>query len=372
MPRALSPNHLSVTTFHQSVYLVHFSSFFRSSSQTSIPPSESSFTGCQALVSLATNLGQCTPYHVLPTRGDTVLATNTPGKPALEIDYSTEILDRLGGPKEMTEVCLLYRYPPCAGDSYALVVYVKPSQAVLEAEIPVCVVLALWCYSWIVPFAVFWVFFLVCWLVRLVRRIVLVALGLPYRLLKGLPVALAMFAVNVCVQLYINMLVESNNNIRDVEDAPLFDNISPAASILLLPEPVDPTDSPSLEDEVATTPDAAEQDPAALAGPSSHAVDAPVIDTASVPVPEDSEDEGVLSSSVQAPSSPVAGPSYGSAEEDQGEGEWTMVVKRKPWRPFAPVPKTGANSSSKGGGREGGQEGMGKGSREGRHRGVLW
>ncbi|QRV75362.1 hypothetical protein RhiJN_03377 [Ceratobasidium sp. AG-Ba] len=269
----------------------------------------------------------------------------------------------------MTKAFLLYHYPPCASDSYALVVYVKPSQAVLEAEIPVCVVLALWCFSWIVPFAVFWIFFLVCWLVGLVRRIVLVALGLPYRLLKGLLVALAMFAVNVCVEL--------NNNIRDVEDAPLFDNISPAG--LSLPDYtpfIGPT--PSLDSAPArasrpnghpftrsgsgATPDAAEQGPAALAGPSGHAVDAPVIDPASAPLLEDSEDEGVLSSSVQARRSPVAGPSHGPAEEDKGEGEWTTVVKRKPWRSLALVPNTGANSNSKGGWREGGSaRGNGKG-----------
>ncbi|QRW04271.1 hypothetical protein RhiLY_03270 [Ceratobasidium sp. AG-Ba] len=133
------------------------------------------------------------------------------------------------------------------------------------------------------------------------------------------------------------------------------------ASILLPPEPVDPTDTPSLEAEVAR-PDAAEQGPAALAGPSGHAVDAPVIDPASAPLLEDSEDEGVLSSSVQARRSPVAGPSHGPAEEDKGEGEWTTVVKRKPWRSLALVPNTGANSNSKGGWREGGSaRGNGKG-----------
>ncbi|QRW04419.1 hypothetical protein RhiLY_03418 [Ceratobasidium sp. AG-Ba] len=360
---------------------------------------------CYATIvqSATTSLGQCTPYRVLPTREDTVLATDNLDELVFEVDPATEALDRLEELEETTKDFVLYQAPPCTSDRCALVVYAKPSQAVLEEGIPVCVMFALWCYGWIVPFAVVWVFPLACWLVQWICYIVPAALGFSYRLLGSLFIAVVMHVVNVCVQLYIDTLVEPNINTQNVDHAPVFDTPSPAslpppdhatsfdaapilmsAPILALypasdatvqvvePEPAkkkrkqkkSKKTGAKVEDKSvqAVAPNTAEQEPAAPVGPP---VDAPVIEPASIPLPEDGEDEDLLSSSVQAPNSPVAGPSQAPEEEDQdqGEGEWTTVVNRKPWRPFTPVPKTGANSKSGGGGRKGGRGG-GKGGKK--------
>ncbi|QRV90217.1 hypothetical protein RhiJN_18235 [Ceratobasidium sp. AG-Ba] len=353
--------------------------------------------------SATTSLGQCTPYRVLPTRGDTVLATDNSDEPAFEVDPATEILDRLEETEETTKDFVLYQAPPCTSDSCALVVYVKPSQAALEEGIPVCVIFALWCYGWIVPFAVAWVFPLACWLVQWICYIVPAALGFSYRLLKTLFIAVVMHVVNVCVQLYIDTLVEPDNNTQNVEHALVFDTPSPASLLLsdhassfdavpiltsapiLAPYPTCDTTVQVASPEPAkkkrkqkkskktgakaedksvevVAPHSAEQEPAALVGPP---VNALVIDPTRIPLPEDGEGEDLLSSSVQAPSPPVAGPSRDPEEgdQDQGEGEWTTVVNRKPRRPFNPVPKNGANSKSRGGGRKGGRGG-GKGGKK--------
>ncbi|QRV90232.1 hypothetical protein RhiJN_18250 [Ceratobasidium sp. AG-Ba] len=344
--------------------------------------------------SATTSLGQCTPYRVLPTRGDTVLATDNLEEPVFGVDPATEILDRLEETEEATKDFVLYQAPPCTSDSCALVVYVKPSQADSGADIPVCVVLAVLCYGWIAPFVVVWVFSLACWLVQWACRIVPAALAFSYRLLKSLFIAFIMHLVNVCVQLYINSLVEPNDT-QYVERPPVFDIPSPASpppsdyapsfdaapsltsATILAPYPTTDATVELASPEPAkkkrkqkkskktgaksedksmesVVPNSAEQEPATPVGPT---VDAPVIDPASIPLPEDDNDEELLSSSLQAPSSPVAGPSQGSEEDqDRGEGEWTTVVNRKPWRPFTSVPKTGANSKSRGGGKKGGKK----------------
>ncbi|QRV99843.1 hypothetical protein RhiJN_27862 [Ceratobasidium sp. AG-Ba] len=355
-------------------------------------------------LSATVGLGQCAPYRVLPTWGSTLLATDNSDEPVLKIDYATEILDRLEESQGPTKEFVLYQAPLCTSDSCALVVYVESPRAAFEAEMPVCVVFALWCYGWIVPFAVVWVFPFICWSAQWICYIVLAALGFSYRLLKSSFVAVVMHIVNVCVQLYINSLVEPNNT-RNVEHAPVFDMPSPAS--LPPPDHAPSFDAaPSLTSAPTLapypTPDAVvqvtsheparkkrkqkkskklgakvedksvkavgpdmEQGPATPVGPSSRSVDAPFIDPASVPLPEGGDDEELLPSSVQAPTLPVAGPSQGPDQEvqDQDEGEWTTVVNRKPWRPFAPVPKTGANSKLRGGGRKG-ERGRGKGEKK--------
>ncbi|QRV89152.1 hypothetical protein RhiJN_17170 [Ceratobasidium sp. AG-Ba] len=348
-----------------------------------IPSSESSPNGSRAPLSAAISLGQCTPYRVLPTRGDVVLAMDISlDEPAIEVDYATELLDRLEGSEEATKEFLFYQAPPCTGDSCAMAVYFKRSEVVFEAYVPICVVLALWCYVWFVVLAVL---LLVHWLVPLVCNILLATVEFLYRVLNAMLITLVMFAVTVCVQLYINMLVGTNSNPRDVEHALPFDVPSPAALPAIDHTPVAaptpnlesaPTeqfelkDTPLVEGEPVSTLDMAEQGPATPAGPSSDAVDTPVIDPASVPLPEDSEDEELLPPSVEAPSLPVAGPSQGLGEEDPEEGEWTTVVKKKPWRPFAPAPKTGASSNSRRGGRKNGR-GRGKGKGKGKEGGKA-
>ncbi|QRW07136.1 hypothetical protein RhiLY_06135 [Ceratobasidium sp. AG-Ba] len=286
-----------------------------------IPSSESSPKSSRAPLSAAISLGQCTPYRM-----DVIL-----DEPAVEVDdYAKELLDRLEGSEEVTKEFLFYQAPPCTAESCSMVVYVK-REVVLEMFIPICVVLALWCYIWFVVVAIISV---VYWLLPLVCRILMATLGFLHRLLNGIFVALVMFLVNVCVQLYIDTLVGSNNNPRDVEHPP-FNTPSPAAlppldrtpsaapTLNLEPAPtelIELTETMSLEEEPDLMVDAVEQGPATLVGPSSEAVDTPAIDPASVPLPEDSEDEDededVPRASVQAPSLPVAGPSQGSGEED--------------------------------------------------------
>ncbi|QRW07227.1 hypothetical protein RhiLY_06226 [Ceratobasidium sp. AG-Ba] len=359
-------------------------------SPANIPSSESSPNGSQAPLSAAISLGQCTPYRVLPTRGDVLLAMdNILDEPAVEVkvdDYAMELLDRLEGCDKVTKKFLFYQAPPCTADSCAMVVYFK-REVVLEAYISICVVLALWCYSWFVVFAVISV---VYWLVPLACRILMTTMGLLHHLLNAMFVALVMFTVNVCVQLYINTLVEANSNPRDIERTISFDIPSPAALPPLNQAPsaapapslgsaptelIDLTETPSLEGEPASTVDAVEQGPAALVGPSSEAVDTPTIDPASVPLPEDSEDEGeeevMPPPIVEAPSLPAAGPLQGSGDEDlEEEGEWTTVVKKKPWRPFVPAPNAGESSNSRGGRRKNGRgRGKGKGKEEGGSKG---
>ncbi|QRV92973.1 hypothetical protein RhiJN_20991 [Ceratobasidium sp. AG-Ba] len=262
-----------------------------------------------------------------------------------------------------------------------MVVYVKHEVA-FEAYVPVCVILALWCYIWFVVVAVL---SLVYCLVPLACRILLATLGLLRCLLNAVFVALAMFMVNVCVQIYIDMLVRSNSDPRDVERTLPFDTPSPAALPQLDPTPsvvptpslepaptelIEPTETLLVEGELASTVDSVEQGPATPVGPSSEVVDTPAIDPVSVPLPEDSEDEeeeeATLPPSVQAPLLPAVGPlpSLGDSEEDLEEGEWTTVVKKKPWRPFVPAPNAGASSSSRGGGRRNGR-GRGKGRGKG-------
>ncbi|QRV78179.1 hypothetical protein RhiJN_06194 [Ceratobasidium sp. AG-Ba] len=344
-----------------------------------IPSSESSPKSSRAPLSAAISLGQCTPYRVLPTRGDVALEMDVIlDEPAVEVDdYAKELLDRLEGSEEVTKEFLFYQAPPCTAESCSMVVYVK-REVVLEMFIPICVVLALWCYIWFVVVAVISV---VYWLVPLVCRILMATLGFLHRLLNGIFVALVMFLVNVCVQLYIDTLVGSNSNPRDVEHTLPFNTPSPAAlppldrtpsaapTLSLEPAPtelIELTETMLLKEEPDLMVDAVEQGPATLVGPSSEAVDTPAIDPASVPLPEDSEDEDededVPPPSVQAPSLPVARPSQGLREEDlEGEeGEWTTVVKKKPWRPFVPAPNNGAGSNSRGGGRKNGRW-MGKG-----------
>ncbi|QRV85777.1 hypothetical protein RhiJN_13795 [Ceratobasidium sp. AG-Ba] len=349
-------------------------------------------------LSATVGLGQCAPYRVLPTWGSTLLATDNSDEHVLEIDYATEILDRLEESEESMKEFVLYQAPLCTSDSCALVVYAGSPQAAFEAEMPACVVFALWCYGWIVPFAVVWVFPFICWSAQWLCYIVLAALGVSHRLLKNMFIAVIMHILNVCVRLYIDSLVEPNN-VRNVEHAPVFDIPSPVS--LAPPDHTPSFDAaPSLasystpeatvqvasheparkkrkqkkskktgakvEDKSvkAVAPDM-EQGPATPVGPSSCPVDAPFIDPASIPLPEDGDDEELLPSSVQAPSLPVAGPSQGPDQEiqDQDEGEWTTVVNRKPWRSFTPVLKTGADSKLRGGGRKG-ERGRGKGERK--------
>ncbi|QRW07039.1 hypothetical protein RhiLY_06038 [Ceratobasidium sp. AG-Ba] len=352
-------------------------------SPADIPSSESSPNGSRAPLSAAISLGQCTPHRVLPTRGDVVLEMDVVSdEPVVEVDnYATELLDRLEGSEGATKEFLFYQVPPCTSDSCAMVVYFKRSEVVYEAYISICVVLALWCHVWFVVVAVL---SLVYWLVPLVSRILLATLGFLHRLLSVMFVALVMLVVNVCVQLYIDTLVETNGNPRDVERALPFDIPSPAAlppldqtpvatatpSLESAPtEQVDLVETPLVEGEPASTVDAVEQGPTTLVGPSSEAVDTLVIDPASVPLPEEGEDEDFLPPSVQAPSLPVAGPSQGLGEEElEEEGEWTTVVKKKPWRPFVPAPNAGTSSNSRGGGRKNGR-GRGKGKGEGGNKG---
>ncbi|QRV92991.1 hypothetical protein RhiJN_21009 [Ceratobasidium sp. AG-Ba] len=353
-----------------------------------IPSSESSPNGSRAPLSAAISLGQCTPYRVLPTRGDVVLEMDISlDEPAIEAkvdDYATELLDRLEGSEEVTKEFLFYRAPPCTADSCAMVVYVKRSELVFEPYVPICVVLALWCYVWFVVVAVL---SLVYWLVPLVSRILLATLGFVHRLLNAMLIVLVMFAVNVCVRLYINILVGTNRDSRDVKHALPFDIPSPAAlpsldrTPIAIPTPdlesppmelIELADTAPLEEELASSVDTVEEGPVTLVGPSNEAVDTPAIDPASVPLPEDSEDEGgdevTPPPSVQAPSLPAVEPSQGLGEEDLEEGEWTTVVKKKPWRPFVPAPNAGASSNSRGGGRKNGR-GRGKGKGEGGSKG---
>ncbi|QRV96582.1 hypothetical protein RhiJN_24600 [Ceratobasidium sp. AG-Ba] len=352
-----------------------------------IPSSESSPNGSRAPLSAAISLGQCTPYRVLPTRGDDVLEMDIGlDEPAIEVkvdDYATKLLDRLEGSEEVTKEFLFYQAPPCTGDSCAMVVYVKRSEVVFKPYVPICVVLALWCYVWFVVVAVL---SLIYWLVPLVSRILLATLGFVHRLLNAMLIVLVMFAVNVCVRLYINMLFGTNRDSRDVKHALPIDIPSPAALpsldrtpiATLTPdlesppmEPIDLTETAPLEEEPASSVDTVEEGPVSLVGPSSEAVDTPAINPASVPLPEDSEEEGeevTPPPSVQAPSLPTVEPSQGLGEEDPEEGEWTTVVKKKPWRPFVPAPNAGASSNSRGGGRRNGR-GRGKGKGEGGSKG---
>ncbi|QRV92986.1 hypothetical protein RhiJN_21004 [Ceratobasidium sp. AG-Ba] len=347
-----------------------------------IPSSESSPNGSRAPLSAAMSLGQCTPYRVLPTRGDVVLEMDVVlDEPAVEVKvdrYAMELLDRLEGSEEVTKEFLFYQAPPCTSESCSMVVYVK-REVLSEVFVPICVVLALWCYIWFVVVAVISVAY---WSVPLVCRILMATLGFLHRLLNGIFVAVAMFMVNVCVQLYINTLVGSNSNPRDVERTLPFDTPSPAAlppldqtrstaptpSLEAVPtELAELTETLSLEEEPDSIVDTVEQGPVTMVGPSSEAVDTPAIDPASVPLPEDSEDEEeevATPWSVQAPSLPVAGPSQGLGRDLEEEGDWTTVVKKKPWRPFVPAPNTGAGSNSRGGGRKNGR-GRGKGKGKG-------
>ncbi|QRV95140.1 hypothetical protein RhiJN_23158 [Ceratobasidium sp. AG-Ba] len=353
-------------------------------SPANIPSSESSPIGSRAPLSAAIGLGQCTPYRVLPTRGDVLLAMDIVlEEPAVEVkvdDSAMELLDRLDGSDKVTQEFLFYQAPPCTTDSCAVVVYVK-HEVVSEVDVPICVVLALWCYTWFVVVAVLSV---VYWLVPLVCRIIPATLEFLYRVLDAMFITLVMFVVNVCVQLYVNMLVGSSSNPQDIERTLPFDIPPPATLPLLDPTPsaaptpriesapaelIDLTETSSLEGEPASTVDAVEQGPATLARPLSEAVDTPAIDPASVPLPQDSEDEDeeevTPPPGVQELCLPAAGPSQGLGEEDlEEEGEWTTVVKKKPWRPFVPVPNTGANSNSRGGGRRN-ERGRGKGKAKG-------
>ncbi|QRV80573.1 hypothetical protein RhiJN_08588 [Ceratobasidium sp. AG-Ba] len=361
-------------------------------SPANIPSSELSPIGSRAPLSAAISLGQCTPYRVLPTQGNVLLAMDIIlDEPVVEVkvdDYAMELLDRLDGSDKVTQEFLFYQAPPCTTDSCAMVVYVK-HEVVSEVDVPICVVLALWCYIW---FAVVAVLSLVYWLVPLACRIIPATLGFLYHLLDAMFVALVMLAVNVCVQLYINMLVGSNSNPRDIERTLPFDIPSPATLPLFDPTPstaptpslesaptelIDLMETPSLKEEPASTVDVVGQGLATLARPLSEAVHTPAIDPASVPLPEDSEDEDeeevTPPLSVQEPSLPAAGPLQGLGEEDlEEEGEWTTVVKKKPWRPFVPAPNAGASSNLRGGGRRNGRgRGKGKAKGEGESKGKA-
>ncbi|QRV96215.1 hypothetical protein RhiJN_24233 [Ceratobasidium sp. AG-Ba] len=391
-------------------------------SSSCLLPSEPSSVGYRAPISAATNLGQCTPHRVLPAQVEITLAYDVldEPKPKPEIDIDTRILDELE-PEVPSKEVVVYTFPPCTEGSCDLIVFVKPAELVVGGELPVYPVLFWSCHIWFVVLSCF----VACRSIWRIFYIFFTILVFLCPLVVDRFKVLATGMVDVCGRLSLRAPTRTDDPLPDTgapspidslplsaewtDLTPVLDcalDLTPAAvaspdldavaqnspsepahhkkrstkkvrfdpASIPLPKDDEPWEAESASEAAATPPtSAAEPEPAAPYSIPATALEladdeptpSPTFDAPAVPRPDEDkyEDASVGTSSDRpASSSPVAGV---SDVEDDG-GEWTTVVKRKPWRPRMPVPGEGASSSLEGRGKKGAKGAKGpKGGRRG-------
>ncbi|QRV81795.1 hypothetical protein RhiJN_09810 [Ceratobasidium sp. AG-Ba] len=384
-------------------------------SSSRLLPSEPSSVGYRAPISAAISLGQCTPHRVLPAQVEIILAYDVldEPKPKPEIDICTRILDQ-PEPEVASKEFVVYTFPPCTKGSCELTVFIEPAELVVGKELPVYSVFLRSCHVWFACRSIWRIFY-----------ILFTILVFLYPLAVDQFKLLATVMVDVCGRFSPHNLTRTDDPVPEtgvpspIDSFPLSTESTdltpvPDCAPDLTPAPVaspdldtvaqdspsepvhhkkrspkkvgfDPASIPLPKDdkpweaepasEAAASPliPAAEPEPEPAAPHSIPAttlglVDdeptpSPTVDAPAVPPPDEDKGASVGTSSDQpASSSPIAGISNVGCVEDD-EGEWTTVVKRKPWRPRVPVPGEGTSSSLEGRGKKG--EKAPKGGRRG-------
>ncbi|QRV98387.1 hypothetical protein RhiJN_26406 [Ceratobasidium sp. AG-Ba] len=197
---------------------------------SSVLPFEPSSAGYRAPTSAAVSLGQCTPYCVLPAQVEITLATDVLGESRPEIEHYAQILDQLEpevSPKEL----VVYEYPPCTPGSCELVVFVKPSELVVEECFLVCAAAFWYCAAFIDV----WIRLVAYQLVRWVYGILLVVLVFVCASVMSLFKKLMTFMMGVCGRSFVDTLTSTHDEVQDADSA------SPIDNLILSTESIDPT-----------------------------------------------------------------------------------------------------------------------------------
>ncbi|QRV91540.1 hypothetical protein RhiJN_19558 [Ceratobasidium sp. AG-Ba] len=306
---ATSP-HLDLHDLYKVVFYVHGTHI---EFPSHILPFEPSPAGYRAPTSAAVSLGQCTPYRVLPAQVAITLATDALDKPNPEIEYYARISDE-SEPEEAPKEVIVYEYPPCMPGSCELVKFVEPSEVVDEEGLLICELILLYSHVCVVV----WTYLIAIRLVRWICRVLFVVLIFVCAFAMILYEELVAFITGICACFSANA-PDLELAAESARSEPVQHKAKSTKKVRFDPASIPlPKDDGSWETEPAPEPAASPLIPATELEPSS---DHP------------------------APSSPVPAPSGDPRAEDDG-GEWSTVVKRKPWRPFPSPPRERANTRS--------------------------
>ncbi|QRW05855.1 hypothetical protein RhiLY_04854 [Ceratobasidium sp. AG-Ba] len=309
---AATSSHLDLHDLYKVVFYVHGTHI---EFPSHVLPFEPSPAGYRAPTSAAVSLGQCTPYRVLPVQVAITLETDVLDEPNPEVGYYARILDELE-PEEAPKELIVYEYPPCTPGSCELVEYVEPPEVVDEEGLLICELIFFYSHVCVVV----WSYLIAIRLVRWILHVVLVVLIFVCAFAMILYEELLAFNTGVCGRFFadapdLELAAESARSEPVQHKARSMKKVRfDPASIPL------PKDDGSWETEPTPEPAAPPFIPAAELEPSRDHPTSP---------------------------SPVLGTSDAPAAEDDG-GEWSTVVKRKPWRPFPSPPRERGNSRSGG------------------------